>query len=159
MKTSRNDCMPRWKRWAEHGEPGCRSEIKRKSRTGDYIAAIILNLIFLWIVNKVPDWKPGFIRDNYMVVLWVLNVNIFVQLGCNLLMLLAGVWVVRRLARIIMESASFVTTMVLLYIYPFDFSHFHDLFWVDKILPILFIIGMVVSAIKVVSNLWRLLFR
>lgn len=150
--------MPRWKKWADERESCCKPGKKHKSRTGDYIAAIVFNLIFLWIVNKVPDWQPGFIRENFMVVLWVLNVSILVQIAGNALMLLTGLWVVRRLARIVMESASFVSTMVLYYIYPFDFTHFHNLYWVDNILPILFIIGMVVSAIQVISNTWRLIF-
>lgn len=159
MNSPRNECLPPWKRWADERETCCKPAKKHKSRTGDYIASIVVNLIFLWIVNKVPDWKPGFIRDNYMVVLWALNVNILVQIAGNALMLLAGVWAVRRVSRILMESASFVATMVLFYINPFDFSHFHNLHWVDHVLPILFIIGMAVSAIKVLSNLWRLLFR
>jgi len=29
------------------------------------IGAIIWNLVFLFIVNKVPDWNLTFIRDNY----------------------------------------------------------------------------------------------
>jgi hypothetical protein len=64
----------------------------------------------------------------------------------------------RYFVLIITESASFVTQMVLFYIYPFDFTHFHGLSWIDWFLPIALIIGMVVSAVKVFSNLWKLIF-
>jgi hypothetical protein len=59
---------------------------------------------------------------------------------------------------IVTESASFITQIVLFYIYPFDFSNFHGLFWLDWFLPIALIIGMIVSALKVFSNLWKLIF-
>lgn len=130
-----------------------------KSRRGEYIGAIIFNLIFLWIVNKIPEWNIGFIKDNYMVVLWILNVNIFIQIGGNALMLLLGFPAIRYISRSIIEAAGFVTMMALYYIYPFDFTHFHGLAWLDWLVPIILIIGMVVSAVKVISNLWKLIFR
>jgi len=150
--------MPHWaKRVDEYGKRRWYKD-KPTKRNGEYIANIIFNLIFLWIVNKIPDWNLGFIRDNYNVVLWILNVNILVQIGGNALMLALDMPFIRYLARIITESSSFVTQMVLFYIYPFDFSHFHGLFWLDWFLPIALIIGMVVSAIKVIANLWKLIF-
>jgi hypothetical protein len=109
-------------------------------------------------VNKVPDWNLGFIRDNYNVVLWVLNMNIFVQLAGNALMFLTSLASFRYFSRIIMEIASFISQIVLFYIYPFDFSNFHGLYWLDWFIPIMLIVGMVVSALKVFSNLWKLLF-
>ena len=129
-----------------------------KPGTGEYIASIIFNLIFLWIVNHLRDWHLPFIRDNFTVVLWILNLSILVKIAGDAVMLMAGLPVIRRLVRIITESASFVVQIVLYYIYPFDFSHIHGYQWVDRVLPILLIIGMVVSAMKVFSNLWKLIF-
>ncbi len=158
MHHAQNENMPRWaKRVDDYGIRRW-SKDKPARRNGEYIGNIIFNLIFLWIVNQIPDWNLGFIRDNYNVVLWILNVNILVQIGGNALMLALDMPFIRYLARIITESASFVTQMVLFYIYPFDFSHFHGLFWLDWFLPIALIIGMVVSAIKVIANLWKLIF-
>lgn len=154
-----NENMPRWAhRIDTYGRNHWHREKAMKSRNGEYIGAILFNLFFLWIVNNITEWHLGFIRDNFMVVLWVLNVNIFVQIAGNVLMLLSGLPAIRYLSHIIIESASFVTTMVLFYIYPFDFTHFHGLFWIDWFLPIAFIISMVVSALKVFSNLWKLIF-
>jgi hypothetical protein len=154
-----NENMPQWaQRIDDYGKRRWRKENHDKKRNGEYIGNIIFNLIFLWVVNKIPDWNLGFIRDNYNVVLWILNVNILVQIGGNALMLAANLPVIRYFSLIITESASFVTQMVLFYIYPFDFTNFHGLFWLDWFLPIALIIGMVVSAFKVVGNLWKLIF-
>ncbi len=159
MNNHRNENMPPWaQRVDSYGPRHWHKEKPVKSKNGEYIGAIILNLVFLWIVNHIPEWHIGFIKDNFMVVLWILNVNISVQIGGNALMLLSDLKFIRYLSLIIMESASFITQMVLFYIYPFDFTNFHGLFWLDWFLPIALIIGMVVSALKVISNLWKLIF-
>ncbi|MCK9421911.1 MAG: hypothetical protein M0Q38_04885 [Bacteroidales bacterium] len=151
--------IPPWAhRIDEYGKRRWRREKPWNKRRGEYIGNLIFNLIFLWIVNKIPDWNPGFIRENYNVVLWILNVNILIQIGGNALMLLIDHPVIRYLSRIIMEAAGFLTLIVLFYIFPFDFSKFHGLFWLDWFIPIVLIIGMVISALKVFTNLWKLIF-
>ena len=160
MNNHHNKKMPRWaQRIDDYGKNHWDSDLARKKKNGEYIANIIFNVIFLWIVNKIPEWHLDFIKDNFMVVLWILNVNIIIQIGGNALMLAAGAPAVRYLSRIIMEAASFVTQLVLFYIFPFDFTNFHGLSWLNWLLPIGLIIGMVMSALKVISNFWKLLFR
>jgi hypothetical protein len=159
MNSYHNENMPSWAQKIDsHGRKHWHKEKSVRSRNGEYIGNIIFNLLFLWIVNNVQEWHVGFIRDNFSVVVWIMNVNILIQIAGNGLMLLTGLSAIRYLTRIITESASFVTQMVLFYIYPFDFSHFHGLIWLDWFLPIALIIGMVVSALKVFSNLWKLIF-
>ncbi len=159
MNHQHNENIPGWARGIDsYGRRHWHDEKKMRSRTGEYIGAIISNLVFMWIVNKVPSWNIPFIKDSYLVVIWVLNMNILVQIGANGAMLVFDYPVVRRLARILAESSGFVTTMVLYFIYPFDFHNFHGFFWMDWLLPLIFIISMVVSALKVLSNLWKLIF-
>jgi hypothetical protein len=151
--------MPSWAQKVDaYGRNHWHKEKATRSRNGEYIGNIIFNLLFLWIVNNIQEWNVGFIRENFSVVVWILNVNILVQIAGNAFMLLSGLPVIRYFSLIIMESASFITQMVLFYIYPFDFTHFHGLFWLDWFLPLILIIGMVVSALKVISNLWKLIF-
>ena len=151
--------MPSWARKVDtYGRKRWYKEKVARSRNGEYIGNIIFNLLFLWIVNNVQEWNVGFLKDNFSVVLWILNVNIFVQIGGNVLMFISGLQAMRYFTLIITESASFVTQMVLFYIFPFDFTHFHGLWWLDLVLPFALVLGMVVSAIKVVANLWKLIF-
>ncbi len=159
MKHPHNENMPSWAAKVDtYGRKHWHKEKPVRSRTAEYIANIIFNLLFLWILSNIQDWHLGFIKDNFSVVLWILNMNIFIQIGGNALMLLVGLPIIRYISLIVTESASFVTQMVLFYIYPFDFSNFHGMFWLDWFLPIALIIGMVVSALKVFSNLWKLIF-
>jgi hypothetical protein len=159
MNHHHRENMPNWAQKADaYGKRHWHKEKAAKSRQGEYIGSIIFNLLFLWIVNNVQNWDVGFIKNNFSVVIWILNVNIIVQIAGNALMFMSGLAPIRYFSQIVMESASFVTQMVLFYIFPFDFTHFHGLFWLDWFLPIAFIIGMVVSALKVFSNLWKLIF-
>ncbi len=152
--------VPPWaRRIDDYGKRRRHKDKPLHARRGEYIANIVFNLLFLWIVNNIAGWNVGFIRDNFNVVLWVLNLNILVQIGGNALMLISEIAVLRYFSRMVMEASGFVTQMVLFYIYPFDFSNFHGLFWLDRVIPVILIIGMVVSAIKVVANLWKLIFR
>lgn len=162
MTTCRNEHSPSWVRRIEEKSnrfPG-KCEERNRKRTGEYIANIVLNVIFYYIVNHLQEWNVGFLRDNFQVVLWMINLNIFVQIGGNALMLLTdGQRSVRYLSRAVMEAASFIVQLMLFYIYPFDFSHAGSFAWIDTVLPIMLIVGMVVSAIKTLSNLWKLFFK
>jgi hypothetical protein len=159
MNHPHNENMPSWAQKVDsYGRTHWHKKKAIKPGNGEYIGAIIFNLIFLWIVNNVQHWNLGFIKDNFIVVLWILNVNILIQIAGNALMFFSGLPLIRYLSLIITESAGFVTQMVLFYIYPFDFTNFHGLFWLDWFIPIALIIGMVVSALKVISNLWKLIF-
>ena len=148
--------------WVQKGDSFCRSRWHKEKpfsiRRGEYIGSIIVNLFFLWVLYKIPHWHLDFIRDNVGAVLWVLNVNILVQIGGNILMFLIDFAYIRYLAGIVMDAAGFITLIVLYFIFPFDFRNVHGLSWLDWFLPIAFIIGMIVSAFRVIANIWKLLF-
>lgn len=151
--------MPHWaKRIDEKGVRRWHKEKSLTARRGEYVWAIIWNFIFLWIIHKLPDWNLTFITESFGAVVWVITMNIYVQIGGNLMMLLFDHRIIRYLARIVTESASFVTLLALYFIFPFDFTNFYGLHWLNWLLPILFIISMVVSALKVISNIWKLIF-
>ena len=159
MKNSSQNNIPPWARPIDnYGKKRWRKDQPDHTRKGEYIGNIIFNLIFLWVVNKIPEWNLAFIRDNFNVVLWILNVNIIIQIAGNALMFLIEFASIRYFSRMVIEASSFVTQIVLFYIYPFDFAHFHGLFWLDWFIPLGLIIGMVVSAVKVFANLWKLIF-
>jgi hypothetical protein len=131
----------------------------RKSRRGEAIASIIFNLIFLYLINKAPDWDLPFLNERYDTVLWVLNLNIFLQLAAYALIVFIHLRWLWYLVRTVLDAAGLVTLLVLYFLYPFDFSGIGGWSWLDTVLPILFIIGMVASGIGIVVNLFKLIFR
>jgi hypothetical protein len=130
-----------------------------RNRKGEYIGSIIGNLIALFIVNKLPDWHVKFINSHYQVVLYMLNIAILAKITGNILMLALEYRAVRYLCRIGMEIATFITLILFYYVYPFDFSAINGWQWLDHVLPILFIVGMVFSVLRVISNIWKLFTR
>jgi len=131
----------------------------RRKHRGEAIGSIICNLIFLYIVNKVPDWDLPFINERYDTVLWVLNLNIFANLvGYALIFFLNFRWL-WFLVRATLDAVGLLMLLVLYFLYPFDFSGISGWSWLDTVLPILFIIGMVASGIGLVVNLFKLIFR
>jgi hypothetical protein len=154
-----NTNMPPWARKVDDYGRRCWHKKKPgKSYRGEYIWSVIWNLIWLFIVNKVPDWNIPFINDRYQSVLWALNLNIFIQIGCYALMFIINHHSIRHLGKILMGIAGFLMLILLYYIYPFDFSGINGWTWMDTVLPIIFIIGMVGTAIGTIVNLWKLVF-
>ena len=151
--------MPQWAKKAD--DYGKRHWHKAKppiNRKGEYIMAIIWNLIWMYIVNHLLDWDLNFITPHFSAVLWALNMNILIQIGGNIVMFIFDIRVLRYLSRIVLETANFLTLIILYYIFPFDFSVYPGWRFLDWLIPLILIIGMVVSALKVLSNLWKLIF-
>jgi hypothetical protein len=151
--------MPRWARRIDDAGPRrWKRERNAKRRRGDYIANIVVNLIGLYIVNKLPSWHVSFLNDHYLTILPMINWNIYVQIAGNFLLVFLDLSIFRYLLRAVMEAATFLILIILFYIYPFNFTLVENLGWLDTFLPVIFIIGMVVSAVKVLSNLWKMVF-
>jgi len=135
------------------------TQLPRKRHRGEAIWAIIWNLVFLWIINKVPDWDLIFINDRYEMVMWVLTLNILLQIaGYAIVFFLDFRWV-WYLVRSVIDAASLVVLLVLYFLNPFDFSGVSGWEWLDIVLPIVFIVGMVIAGIGMVVNLIKLIFR
>lgn len=135
-----------------------RWEKKAKNRKGEYIGAIVMNLVWIYVATHLTRWGVECLKDNFGAVLWAIVLNAWIQIGGNALMFLFDMKVVRRLTRIVLEVASFFTILMLYTFFPFDFSVYPGWHFLNWVLPIFFIIGMVVSVLKVIGNLWKLIF-
>ena len=130
-----------------------------KSRHAEAIWAIVWNVIFLWIVNKVPDWNLAFITDKYDLVLWIFNLNILLQIGGYIIIFFFVTPWVWHLIRAILDGGSLIVMLVLFFLNPFDFSAIDGWTWLDTVLPITFIVGMIISGIGMVVHFFKLMFR
>jgi len=159
MENTDRERMPRWaKRVDEFGPRRWHHEKVYRNRRAESVSSIIFNLIGLFILYKIPDWHLDFITEKYSAVVYILVFSCLVQIGGNLLILILNIPAMRYFATIFMEAASFLAMISFYYLYPLDFSNSHGLSWIDIVLPWALIIGMIVSAVKVLSNIWRLIF-
>ena len=151
--------MPHWaKRIDEFGPRRWHREKQLRNRRADFVSSLVFNLIALVIFYKIPDWHLGFITAKYGAVMYILIFCCLVQIGGNLLRLILDIPSIRYFSGIFMEAASFLAQITLYYIYPLDFSNYPGLSWIDVVLPILLIIGMVIAVIKGLSDIWKLIF-
>jgi len=159
MRNHENQNMPGWaKRIDEYGPRRWQKKKEYRNRNAEYITSVVFNLIALVVIYKIPDWHLGFINEKYGAVMFILIFSVLVQIAGNLLMLFLSFRVIRYLSGIIMETAAFLAQITIYYVYPLDFTNYAGLSWIDIVLPWLLIIGMVVSAVKVISNIWKLIF-
>jgi hypothetical protein len=149
----------RWsRRIDDYGKRHWKPEKPYRKYRGEAIAAIIFNLIWLWIINKVPDWNFSFVLDSYGVLLWIWNLNVGVQVLTNLIILIFAVRWLRYLMKAVMEAGSFVSLIATYYLYPFNFSDAVGWSHTDTVIQIALIIAMIVTAIQILVDVLKIFF-
>lgn len=124
-------------------------------KKGELIGNIIANAFFLWILSLVPGWELSWLKDNYTVVLFILQINCVVQIVGNAVQFLIFSKAFRLLIKAFLEMSGLVPLILLYYIFPFDFEG--GLNVLDKLLPIFFIIGIVISVIQIIKYIIKFL--
>jgi hypothetical protein len=132
-------------------EQSDRSSMMPRRRMTDYIFAVIFNIAFLVVVNKVPDWNIVFITDSFPDVLWALNTSIAVSLAGNLILIFFHPRFLHHLLTAVFSVFGILATSVLLSVFPFEFAELVGE-WLNILVRIVLIVGIVGSAIGVVVN-------
>ena len=128
----------------------------RKSKTppnnlGTYISSIVFNGIFLFVINKIPEWNPAFITESFADVVWILNASIIVQLIGNGLLILFHPLFFHHLVNLLFSVVSFIAVYRIFRVFPFDFSMVKD--WLITVVRIVLVSGMVGTVIACVVHL------
>jgi hypothetical protein len=133
-------------------EQSDRSSMMPRRRMTDYIFAVIFNIAFLVVVNKLPDWNIVFITDSFPEVLWALNTSIAVSLAGNLILIFFHPRFLHHLLTAVFSVFGILATSVLLSVFPFEFAELVGE-WLNILVRIVLIVGIVGSAIGVVVNI------
>ena len=118
----------------------------------DYIFAVIFDIAFLVVVNKVPDWNILFITDSFADILWAVNTSLAVSLAGNLILIFFHPRFLHHLFNAVFAAFGILATSVILSVFPFDFSQVAGE-WLNTVVRIALIIGIVGSVISVVVNI------
>lgn len=89
----------------------------------EYVAAIIVNLIFLYIFNNLLNWHIYFVTIALNEILWIINLTIAVAIIGNFLMLLYNPNWFRHTMKVILNTFAFIGVYFLFTIFPFDFNN------------------------------------
>jgi hypothetical protein len=111
-----------------------------------YLISAAINGVLLWVVNRLPVWKPFFLLDSYSEVLWALDMSLIVQIVLNIVLIFFHPLFFHYLANVVFSLVGIVSLSVLLQVFPVDFSvrlgH-----WANTFFRIVLIVGLVGSAI------------
>jgi hypothetical protein len=118
----------------------------------DYIAAVIFDIIFLVVVNKIPGWNISFITEAFPDILWAVNTSMAVSLAGNLILIFFHPRFLHHLFNAVFAIFGILATSVILSVFPFDFSVVVG-DWLNILVRIILIVGIVGSAIAVVVHI------
>jgi hypothetical protein len=125
---------------------GVLEETKKTGQKSEYIAAIIFNLIWWYIVNNLLNWQVYFVTNAFNEVLWIINLSIIVSIIGNALLLLYSPERLRHGVKIFINIISFIAVYMVWDLFPFNFyNSFYD--WVFSLLLILAMIGIAIATI------------
>jgi hypothetical protein len=123
-----------------------------RRKISDYVAAAVFDLIFLVVLNRVPDWNIVFITDTFPDILWAVNTSLAVSLAGNLLLIFVHPSFLHHLLNAVFSLFSILALSVTLSVFPFDFSELVGE-WLNTLLRIVLIVGIVGSGIGAVVHL------
>jgi hypothetical protein len=137
----------RLKEWAQR---------EKEPSRASFVVAIIVNLIFIYIVNQVSYWDISFITSAWSETLWILNLSLIVTIIGNLLFLFYHPQWFRSLAQIVMNIFVFWAIKALYTVFPFNFSQpsLMLLTWVVLLLLMVGVsISIIVEIVKLVASI------
>jgi len=160
MEPENNDnCrrMPRWAAKINDWDKWPHKYEHRHRKKSDFGGAIVINLIVLYLINKIPGWNLCFITDGFQALLWIINLNLVIKIAGNIILLIHDQRVVYRFIQLVFHVAEFVTLLSVYYIYPFQFSVcYHH--WVDVLIKLGLIISLIITGISVIGLFFKLIF-
>ena len=127
---------------------------EKEFKNSEFIAAIIINIIFLYIVNNLLNWNISFIAPTFSQVLFILNVSIIANILANIGFLIYQRGWFRSLAQIILNIIGFAVAYSFFVVFPFVFQTIAFAY----ILKFLLILGMIALVIASIVEVLRLIF-
>ncbi len=126
-------------------------KIKPHKRS-EYIAAIIFNLVAVYIVNNLENWNVPFLADGWTACLWALNISIIAGIIGNFVLIFLNFPWFRALIQMVLNIISLVVLYTFYVIFPFDLSSGWEL-----VIKIILLIGMVGTIIGTAVELGQIL--
>ena len=122
------------------------------SRRFGYSLGIAINVLIIFFINEWPGWQQvPFLTDATNDVLPLVNASLVIGAVVNAVFLIGDPRWLKALGDAFTAAVSFVVIMVVLMVFPFDFSAY-SFDWAMLVTVMLWI-GLIGSAVAVVANL------
>lgn len=130
---------------------------EKEPKTSEFIAVIVVNLIFLYIVNNLLSWNLSFITSSFQDVLWIFNLSITATIAGNVLFLIYHPTWFRSIIQIILNILGFLVVYYLYTVFPFIFSNGLVTFSLKFALIVAMVVMVIVTIVEVVKLILRAL--
>jgi hypothetical protein len=127
----------------------------KEKKTSEFIGSVIGAIFGLIIMNTYMIWQKytnGVVLDSWFTILWASNLSMVVALIGNLLLAVYRPARLYSFVQLIISLASILSVFVFYGIFPLDFSQI-AMGWINNVLKILMIVGMVGGSISVLVYL------
>jgi hypothetical protein len=127
----------------------------KEKKTSEFVGSIFGAIIGLVIMNTYMIWQKythGVVLDSWFNILWAANLSMVVSLVGDLLLAIYRPAPLLSFIQMIKSVTSVLSAFVFYSIFPVDFSQI-SLSWLNTVLRILTIVGMVGGSISVLVNL------
>ena len=128
-----------------------------KSKKPEYIAAIVVNVIILIIVNQILNWGIlPFLTEDFRQVLPIQNTQLAMAIAFNAAFLFYDPAWFTSLLRLVLNAVGIAVVTRYLAVFPFDFSEYADFDWA-MLARVMLIIGLVFTIIAIIVEAGKFL--
>ncbi len=126
----------------------------KPGRRVGYAVAILVNAVFLYVVNNLVDWDISWITDDFSRLVWLFNLSLGVTIAVNVIYLFFDPPWFKSLAQIGMLSISLILAVRLWQVFPVEFTG--DFPWTG-IFRVALVVGIVGVSIGILVELVKLI--
>ena len=130
----------------------------KQKRTGEFVGAVIGNLIALILVNSIPAWRQhagGVILETWTRILWASNISFLAQALGNLILFFYRRPAFMVFMKIVFAAASLTGLIVFFLVFPLDFSVIGAA-WLNTTVKVVLAIAMGGTLLGFIVNFIRL---
>ncbi len=133
-------------------------EKDKEHHSGEFIVAIIANIILLYVANNLLNWNITFLSPSFFDVLWIVNYFLITTIIINIIFLFYHPNWFRNLLLVIIDVLGIMTVYTFFTVFPFLVGD--GIALALKILIALFIVGFFISLIvHIVKLVLGLIYR
>lgn len=117
---------------------------EKEPKKQEFVIAIIVNVILLYVVNNLVAWDISFIKSSFNDVLWILNISIVANIVANIIYLIYYYDWLKSLIQVLLNILGILVVYYLYVVFPFVFSNIW-ITWGLGIALILALFGIVIA--------------
>jgi hypothetical protein len=126
----------------------------RSARQAGYVAAVIVNLVLLYVFHNLRQWGVSFLTEDWDEVLPYMDASIWGTIAANVAWIFYDMRWFRRLAQIGLNVLGFRVVWAMYTIFPFEF----ELYPIEQAVRIGLLVALVGIGIGTVVEIVSLLF-